>query len=154
MCRIYNYIINYCCYIKCQHACVRVYAIVTVSRTVQSLVVIGIHSALSRITSECYYINYYYYYFWVRCAGPGESEDTLSVQRPQRHTTNPWKDEKDKTVGDKKERADHANRKALALLLKPASPTRSNTGSVRLFQRDTERGCVITDLLYWKKIQY
>ena len=27
---------------------------------------------------------------------------TLSVQRPQPHTTNPWKEEKDKTVGDKK----------------------------------------------------
>ena len=48
---------------------------------------------------------------------------TLSVQRPQPHTTNPWKEEKDKTVGDKKERADYANRKALDLLLKPASPT-------------------------------
>ena len=76
----------------------------------------------------------------VRCARPGESEDTLSVQRPQPHTINPWKEEKDKTVEDKKERADHANRKALALLLKPASPTLSNTGSLRSFQRDTERG--------------
>ena len=28
----------------------------------------------------CYY--YYYYYFGVRCARPGEGEDTLSVQRP------------------------------------------------------------------------
>ena len=45
---------------------------------------------------------YYYYYFGVRCARPGESEDTLSVQRPQPHTTNPWKEEKDKTVGDKR----------------------------------------------------
>ena len=83
---------------------------------------------------------YYYYYFGVRCAWPGESEDTLSVERPQPHTTNPWNEEKDKTVGDKKERADHANRKALALLMKPASPTSSNTGSLRSFQRDTERG--------------
>ena len=82
---------------------------------------------------------YYYYYFGVRCARPGENENTLSVQRPQPHTTNPWKKEKDKTVGDKRERADHANRKALALLLKPASPTPSNTGSLRSFQRDTER---------------
>ena len=64
---------------------------------------------------------------------------TLSVQRPQPHTTNPWKEEKDKIVGVKKEKADHANRKALALLLKPTSPTPSNTGSIRLFQRDTER---------------
>ena len=41
---------------------------------------------------------------------------TLWVERPQPHTTNPWKEEKDNTVGDKKERADHANRKTLALL--------------------------------------
>ena len=87
-----------------------------------------------------YYYYYCYYYFGVRCARPGESENTLSVQRPQPHTTNIWKEEKDKTVGDKKEGADHANRKALAPLLKPASPTPSNTGSLRSFQRDTEVG--------------
>ena len=53
------------------------------------------------ITITC---HYYYYYddFGVRCARPGESKDTLSAQRPQPHTTNPWKEEKDKTVGDKK----------------------------------------------------
>ena len=73
-------------------------------------------------------------------ARQGESENTLSVQRPQPHTTNPWKEEKEKIVGDKKERADLANTKALALLLKHASPTPSNTGSQRSFQRDTERG--------------
>ena len=55
--RIYNDIINYCFYTKCQHGCVGVNAIVIVSRDVQSLVVIGIHSAFSRITSEGYYIN-------------------------------------------------------------------------------------------------
>ena len=72
---------------------------------------------------------------------PGESENTPSVQRPQPHTTNPWKEEEeDKIVGDKKERADHVNRKAFALLLQSASPTPSNTGSLRSFQRDTERG--------------
>ena len=47
-------------------------------------------------------VDYYYYYFGVRCTRPGESEDTLSVQRHQPHTTKPWKEEKDKTVGDKK----------------------------------------------------
>ena len=66
----------------------------------------------------------------VRRARPGESENTLSVQRRQPHTTNPLKEEKEKTVGDEKERADHENRKALALPLKPASPTPSNTGSL------------------------
>ena len=85
---------------------------------------------LQEYRSPCYY---YYYYFGIRCARPGESEDTLSVQRHQPHTTNPWKEVKDKTVGDKKERADHANRKALALLLKPASRavTSAATSSAR-----------------------
>ena len=40
ICRIYNCIINYSCYAKCQHACVGVYAFETVYRAVQSLVVI------------------------------------------------------------------------------------------------------------------
>ena len=60
-------------------------------------------------------------------------------------------EEKDKTVGDKKERTDHANRKTLALLLKPASPTPSNTGSLRSFQRDTEMGTKL--LRYWEVLQ-
>ena len=64
----------------------------------------------------------------VRSARPGESKAKI------------WKEEKGKIVGDTKERADHAKRKALALLLKSASPTPSNTGSLRSFQRDTERG--------------
>ena len=71
------------------------------------------------------YYYYYYYYIGVRCARLGESENPLSFRRPQPHTTNPLKEEKDKIVGEKKERADHANRKALALLLKPSSPTPS-----------------------------
>ena len=45
----------------------------------------------------------------VRCARPGDSENTLSVQRPQPHTASPWKEEKDKTVGDKKERGKKDN---------------------------------------------
>ena len=51
ICQIYHDIINYCCNTKCQHVCIRVYAIVTVASTVQILVVIGIHLAFSRITS-------------------------------------------------------------------------------------------------------
>ena len=42
----------------------------------------------------------------------------LSVQRPQPHTTNPWKEEKDKTVGDKKERADHEKQESIGSALK------------------------------------
>ena len=76
---------------------------------------------------------------------------TLSVQRPQPHTTNPWKEEEDKTVGDKNERADHANRKALALLLKSSCSSPSNTGSLRSFQRDTEKGTKL--LRHWEVLQ-
>ena len=51
------------------------------------------------------------------------------------------KKRKGKRVEDyNRDRAAYANKKALALLLKPASPTPSNTGLGRLFQRDTERG--------------
>ena len=64
---------------------------------------------------------------------------TLSFRRSQPHTTNPWKVEKDTIVGDKKERAEHANRKELALLLRPSSLTPSNTGSLRSFQRASRR---------------
>ena len=39
----------------------------------------------------------------------------------------------------------------IALLLKPASPTPSNTGSLRSFQRDTERGTKL--LRYWEVLQ-
>ena len=41
----------------------------------------------------------------VRNARQGESANTLSVRRPQPHTTNPWKEEKDKIVGEKKSRS-------------------------------------------------
>ena len=73
--------------------------------------------------------------FGVRCARPEESENTLSVQRPKPHTTNPWKEEEDKIVGDKKERADHANRKVLAQLqqtgIQPKRWSRQNTTARR-----------------------
>ena len=44
------------------------------------------------------------------------------------------------TVGDKKRASSQANKKALTLLMKPASPTPSNTGSPRSYHRDTDRG--------------
>ena len=48
---------------------------------------------------------------------------------------------KEKIVKDyNRYRAALANKKALALLLKPASDTPSNMGLTRSFQRDTERG--------------
>ena len=75
--------------------------------------------------------------FGVRCARPGESENTLSVPRPQQNQ--PMEGEEDKIVGDTKERADHENRRALGLLLKPASPTPSNTESLQDRSKETPR---------------
>ena len=42
--------------------------------------------------------------FGVRCARPGESENTLSVQRPQPHTTNPWKEEEEYKIVETKKK--------------------------------------------------
>ena len=51
------------------------------------------------------------------------------------------KKRKGKRVEDySRDRAALANKEALALLLKPASPTPSYTGLARSFQRDTEKG--------------
>ena len=68
---------------------------------------------------------------------PYQSEDPNNTTPTHRK-----KEEKGKTVGDKKGASSKANKKALALLLnlKPASPTPSNTGSLRAFHRDTEKG--------------
>ena len=66
---------------------------------------------------------------------PYQSEDpspTLPTYR--------GKEEKGKIVEDRKGESNKANKEALDLLLKPANPTPSNTGSTRSFQRDTERG--------------
>ena len=66
--------------------------------------------------------------------------DTLSVRRPSPTLpTYRGKEEKGKIVEDKKGENNYANKKALDLLLKPANPTPSNTGSTRSFQRETER---------------
>ena len=50
-----------------------------------------------------------------------------------------------------RDRVASGNKKALALLLKPASPTPSNTGLARSFQRDTERWMKV--LLYCEVLQ-
>ena len=62
------------------------------------------------------------------------------------------KKRKGKKVEDhSRDRAASANKEALALLLKYASPTPSNTGLARSFQRDTEKGIKV--LLYCKVLQ-
>ena len=72
---------------------------------------------------------------------PERNIDTLSVRRPQPHTTNLQRKRREREiVEDKKGESNQAIKKTLDLLLKPANPTPSNTGSTRAFQRDTERG--------------
>ena len=62
------------------------------------------------------------------------------------------KKRKGKKVEDySRDRAAEANKEALALLLKPASSTPSNTGLARSFQRDAEK--VIKVVLYCKVLQ-
>ena len=50
-----------------------------------------------------------------------------------------------------RDRAAQANKEALALLLKPANQTPSNTLLARLFQKDTEKGIKV--MLYCKVLQ-
>ena len=79
---------------------------------------------------------------------------TLSVRRPQPPQYQPRdrKKRNGKRVEDySRDRAAWANKEALALLLKPASPTQLKMGLARLFQRDTERGIKV--LLYCKVLQ-
>ena len=64
--------------------------------------------------------------------------NNLSVRRPgPTISTHRMKEEKRKTIGDKRAASSKANKKALALLLKPASPTIPNMGSPRSFHRAT-----------------
>ena len=89
-----------------------------------------------------------------QCKAERELIYTLSVRRPPAPQYQPIdrKKRKEKRVEDySMDRAASANKEALALLLKPASPTPSNTGLARSFQRDTEKGIKV--LLYCKVLQ-
>ena len=64
-------------------------------------------------------IKAYYYYYYLESAVQGrERVRTLSVQRPQPHTTNPWKEENDKTVGDKKRKSRSCQQESIGSALK------------------------------------
>ena len=72
---------------------------------------------------------------------PGKRTAGAATQGINSATQGIRKKRKGKIVEDySRDRAAYANKKTLALLLKPASPIPSNTGSARSFQRDTERG--------------
>ena len=61
---------------------------------------------------------------------PYQSEDPSPTLPPIEE-----KKKKEKIVEDKKGESNWTNKKALDLLLKPANPTSSNTGSTRSFPR-------------------
>ena len=65
--------------------------------------------------------------------------------------TNRMKEAKWKTEEDENGAKLQARYKAFALLLKPASPTPSNTGSPRSFRRDTDNGIKV--LPYYEVLQ-
>ena len=76
----------------------------------------------------------------IESAVQGQERVRILYQSKDPNRTQPTNGRKKKRIRRRqKERADYANRKALALLLKPVSPTPSNTGQPRSFQRDTER---------------
>ena len=96
--------------------------------------------------------TYYYYLKRLAMQGWERAINTLSVRGPQPHNTSPENERRErKTAGDKKWASSYANKKASALLLKPASPTPSNTGSLRSFHRDTDHG--INVRRYWEVLQ-
>ena len=68
--------------------------------------------------------------------------NTLSVRRPQPHNTNPQNEIRERENSRRqKVESSQVNKKALPLLMKPACPTPSNTGSLRSFHRDTDQQC-------------
>ena len=71
----------------------------------------------------------------------GRVIDTLSVQIPQPHNTNPQKERRERENSRRRRRSKQLMPMiALALILKRSCLTPLNTGSERLFNRDTERG--------------
>ena len=73
-------------------------------------------------------------------AKSGESKNTLSIRRPQPHTTHPWKEEKENIVGDKKKEQ-----------IRPITKHWLCSFLPRSSQRDTERGTEV--LRYWEILQ-
>ena len=112
------------------------------NQTSQTLHVKNIHfpslrtSHIPCCTVQRHWYNYYYCTnaaMQGRNARPqckGHKAATLSIQRPQPHTTNPWKEKKDKIVGDKKERADHANRNEAPTKKKEAHASTACTAAI------------------------
>ena len=77
---------------------------------------------------------------WQCKAGRGRLASYQSEDPSPTLPTHRGKEEKGKRVEDKKGESNKVNKKALDLILKPANPTPSNTGSTISFQRETERG--------------
>ena len=81
----------------------------------------------------------------------GARENIPSIRRPQPHPTNQWKEEKEKILGDKKEEQKRPTRRHWLCSVKQTSTTPWNTGLLRSFHRDTERGTKV--LRHWEILQ-
>ena len=100
------------------------------------------HTPLSPFTMNLHIIFLLLLLKRVGSARPRESDiHPISPETPaQQYQPIDRKKRKGKIVDDNsRDRAAYANKKTMALILKPASSTPSNTRSARSFQRDTER---------------
>ena len=95
-----------------------------------------------------YYYYYYYYHHHLESAVQGQERVRTLYQSKDPNHTQPTHGRKKKKNSRSQKRK---SRKVLALLLIPASPTPSNTGSLKSFQRDTERSTKV--LRYWEVLQ-
>ena len=134
--------VHYCVQIRCI-LCVPLHAVCTTACCIR-VHVLRFWSDDSWFSSKLFLLRFDLYIIikkgWQYKAGrerltPYQSEDPNSATPTHR-----MKEEKGKTAGDRKRASSKTNKKALALLLKPASPTPSNTGSLRSFHRDTDKG--------------
>ena len=101
--------------------------------------------------------NHYYYYILLKKVSSerlGESDIhhiSPKIPAPQYQPIDRKKRNGKRVEDYSRDRAAEVNKEALALLLKPASPTPSKTGLAISFQRDTEKGIKV--LLYCKVLQ-
>ena len=85
-----------------------------------------------------------------QCRAGIELDQSITRKTPTPHNQ-PIEGRKRGNGRRRKERTDYTHRKALALLLKPASPTPSNIGSLRSsFQREKDTKVQ----LYWEMLQW
>ena len=131
-------ILDYCCQLWILWKAIDIQAIEAIQRTFTNKIIILI--IIIRKGRQC-----------------KAGSERLTPYQPENHNpttpTHRIREEKGKTVGDKKWASNKANKKVLTLLLKPASHTPSNTGSLRSFHRDTDQEIKFNIRRYWVVLQ-